>query len=356
MPAKRKFVVFLLVFALLAISPRQSQAQAALLMEEPYGFYGALNPTGHAAIYFQRVCAETPLQLRRCQAGEQGAVISRYQGISRYDWIAIPVIPYLYSVENISKVPALVDHAAVRRIRAHYHEAHLLSLGEDLPAGTFLHGGWAELVGASYDRRIYAFRFETSEKQDDAFIALMNDSQNRSHFQLLFSNCSDFTRFVLNVYFPGAFRRGVFPDAGLTTPKQLTHKLERYAQEHPETQLKVFEIAQIPGYRRHSRSNKSVAESLSTTPYALPLAVMNPYLAGGLAVDYLARGRYRLVPKHPEVLGPESLSALAVPSLFAQSPVSAGLQASSAGLGGSVETPAVQTVNSGLREIKAVHE
>jgi hypothetical protein len=356
MRGKLKVVPFFLVFAFLAISPAPSHAQAALLMEEPYGIYGALNPTGHAAIYFQRVCAETPLQLRRCQAGEQGAVISRYQGISRYDWVAIPLIPYLYSVENISDAPVHVNHATVKRIRARYHEAHLLSLGKDLPAGTFLHGGWTELVGASYDRRIYAFRFETSEKQDDAFIARMNNGQNRSHFQLLFSNCSDFARFMLNVYFPGAFRRGVFPDAGLSTPKQLASKLERYAQQHPETQLKVFEIAQIPGFRHHSRSNKSIAESLSTTAYALPLAVMSPYLAGGLAVDYLARGRYRLVPKHPEVLGPQNLPALTVPSLFTQYPVSVGLQAPSADLGGFMETPAAQTANSGLKEIKVMHE
>ena len=86
-----------------------SHAQAALLMEEPYGFFGALNPTGHTAVYFERICAETPVQLRRCHEGEMGAVIARYQGMSGYDWVAIPLIPYLYSVENASEVPARVD-------------------------------------------------------------------------------------------------------------------------------------------------------------------------------------------------------------------------------------------------------
>ena len=70
-------------------------AQAALLMEEPYGFFGIVNPTGHTAIYFDRICAETPVKLRRCQPGEMGAVVSRYQGIDDYDWIAIPLVPYL---------------------------------------------------------------------------------------------------------------------------------------------------------------------------------------------------------------------------------------------------------------------
>ena len=35
--------------------------------------------------------------------------------------------------------------------------------------------------------------------------------------------------------------------------------------------------------------------------------MINPYLAGGLFVDYLVRGRYHLIPKHPEILGPDNL-------------------------------------------------
>src|ERR1017187_10047167 len=98
------------IFIVLAIlsSPR-SHSQAALLMEEPYGFFGTLNPTGHIAIYFGNICAETPVELRRCQPGELGAVIARYQGIRGYDWVAIPLIPYLYSVEDPSDVPDKVD-------------------------------------------------------------------------------------------------------------------------------------------------------------------------------------------------------------------------------------------------------
>ena len=280
----------LIALAVLAFYPAPSRAQAALLMEEPYGFFGAVNPTGHNAIYFQRICAATPVKLRRCEAGELGAVIARYKGIDGYDWVAIPLVPYLYSVEDASQIPVRVDRAAVHRLRNRYREAHLLGLGKDLQAGSFMSDGWMQLVGLSYERRIYAFRFETSAEQDDAFIAYMNDRKNRSHFSLLFSNCSDFARFTLNFYFPGTFKRNIFPDAGMTTPKQLAYKLERYAAQHPETHLAIFEISQVPGYRRPSRRNKSIAESLSTTGYAVPIAVLNPYLAGGLFADYLARG------------------------------------------------------------------
>jgi hypothetical protein len=346
----------LMALVVLAFCPAPSRAQAALLMEEPYGFFGSVNPTGHNAIYFERVCAETPVKLRRCEAGELGAVIARYKGIAGYDWVAIPLVPYLYSVEDASQVPARVDRAAVHRLRDHYREAHLLSLGDNLPPGSFISGGWTQLVGVSYERRIYAFRFETSAEQDDDFIAYLNDRRNRSHFNLLFSNCSDFARFTLNFYFPGTFKRDIFPDAGMTTPKQLAYKLERYAAQHPETHLTIFEVPQIPGYRRLSHRNKSIAESLSTTSYAIPIAVLNPYLAGGLFADYLARGRHHLIPQHPLMLAPDNLLALTAPVEAVQNPDSAGAQVPSAAVGDSAETNATATTNSGLTENQAAHE
>src|SRR6185503_19024634 len=111
---------FFISLTLLALSCAQSQAQAALLLEEPYGFFGTINPTGHSAIYFSRMCAETPTKLRRCGAGESGTVIARYQGIGRYDWIAIPLIPYLYSEEAGAQVPDRVRREQVDLMRDRY--------------------------------------------------------------------------------------------------------------------------------------------------------------------------------------------------------------------------------------------
>ena len=211
-------------------------------------------------------------------------------------------------------------------------------------------------MGASYERRIYAFRFETTEKQDDEFIALMNDSPNRSHFHLFYNNCSDFARVLLDFYFPGTFKRSIFPDAGMTTPNQLTYKLEKYARNHPETQLTIFEIPQIPGSRRHSRSTKGIAESFSTTGYAIPITLVNPYLTAGLFADYLVRGRHHLIPKHPQMLAPDNLFALTVTGRSSENPVSAGAQAPSAAAGGSEETKTTAASNSGLTENKVAHE
>ena len=59
----------LLFFILGAIA--QAHAGAALLLEEPFGKFGYMNPTGHAAIYLTRVCAASLTRLRRCETGKR---------------------------------------------------------------------------------------------------------------------------------------------------------------------------------------------------------------------------------------------------------------------------------------------
>ena len=324
MRAKCAVEFFLMAVAFLSPVCPDAHAQAAMLMEEPFGLFGFLNPTGHDAVYFERICAETPVKLRRCAPGELGAVITRYQGIAGYDWIAMPLLPYLYSIESASEVPAHANHETVNGLRDKYHEARLLSLGKDVPRGGDVKRGWSQFVGVSYERRIYAFRFATTEGQDDALIAQMNAAANRSRFNLLYRNCADFTGGMLSFYFPGTFKRSILPDAGITTPRQISYKLLRYARKHPETQLALFDIPQVPGYRRHSRRNKSIALSFITNGLVVPLAFLNPYIAGGIAVDYLIWGRYPLPLKEAQVLTPEHMGPLTFSAGSGESPHRAG--------------------------------
>jgi hypothetical protein len=288
----------------------QLKAQAALLLEQPYGAFGALNPTGHAAIYLARICAETPTTLRRCRPGEPGSVISRYKGIGHHDWLVIPLIPYLYSVESAGDVPLSANRTQVEALRNLYYERHFMMLDFAGSRCGCFYGGGTELVGSSYERRIYAFRFNTTEEQDDNLIALMNSRQNESHFNLLYQNCADFTRLILNYYLRGTFKRSIFPDAGVTTPKQIASRLNRYARAHPELDLRVIEIPQIPGYRAQSRGNDGIAESIVKNGYAIPVYLLNPYAAGGILVDYLARGRSHIIPRNPQLADAAHLSAL----------------------------------------------
>ena len=310
-PAARLFI--LATFASFIAAAQGLSAQAALLLEQPYGVFGTLNPTGHAAIYLERVCADTPVRLRLCRPDEHGAVISRYKGLDGYDWVAIPLIPYLYSVDSPDEVPHQVNQETVNRLREHYKEARLGDWGRDLPKGSFFYGGWTELVGTAYDRRTYAFRFETTPEQDEKLIARFNTLPNHSHFNILFNNCADFDRMILKEYFPGKFNRTIFPDAGITTPKRLAYGLVQYGRKHPEVQLTVLEIPQVPGYRHVSRADRGVTESIVTNGYVIPIVILNPYVAGGLFADYLARGRYHLIPKNPPTADAWSLDVLLQP-------------------------------------------
>jgi hypothetical protein len=347
-------ISLLFLLTLVALASVHCRAQAALLMEEPYGLYGIINPTGHNAIYLKNVCAETPLKLRHCHAGELGVVISRYEGVDGYDWVAIPLVPYLYAVESIADLPEHVDHDTVVALRNQYRQQHFEPIGLDQAGKTLVRDGWTQLIGGSYERRMYAFRFDTTTDQDNALIAQLNDDRNRSHFHMLFRNCADFARVLLDIYFPHAFHRSIFPDAGVTTPKQLAYKLEHYAKKHPEIHLTVLEIPQIPGYRMHSHSTKDIAESFSTTEYAIPLTLLNPYLAGGIFVDYFVRGRYHLVPKNPPVVDPDNLAALTGPVAPGENSAGAGMQANGAASMRAVK--AAMGADSGLKESKAAHE
>ncbi len=142
------------------------------------------------------------------------------------------------------------------------------------------------------------------------FIAWMNAGANRSHFNILFGNCSDFANQVLNFYFPHTFRRHIIPDAGIVTPRQVAYELVRYARKHPELDLTLFEIPQVPGYRRPSRPAKSIAESLTVSGYVLPIAILSPIVAAGVVADSLTWGRYPLPLKQAQVVEPTQMAPL----------------------------------------------
>jgi hypothetical protein len=291
---RRNLTTVLLTALLAALCSTPAHAgKIALLLEEPYGQFGSMNPTGHAAIYLSDVCAETPVRLRRCEPGEHGVVLSRYHKIDGYDWIAMPLLPYLYAVNQPDDIPATADRALETRLRDEYRHAYLMRYVPDDPRDELLTGDWIQLVGESYDRKIYGFSLETRREQDDALIAEFNDSKNRSHFNLFFNNCANFAEKVLNFYFPHAIHRNFIADAGLMTPKQTAHSLEKYARRHPDLEYTTFVIQQVPGTIHPSTPVHGVLESLvETKKYAVPLACLHPFVAGSLLAVYFGDGRF----------------------------------------------------------------
>jgi hypothetical protein len=306
-PRGLRLVYAAALLLLLLARATSANASVALLMEEPYGNLGAFDPTGHSAVYLSHICAASPTELRVCQPGEYGVVISRYHKIGKYDWIAIPLIPYLYAVENASDVPDTVNQDQAFNLRDAYRRKYLESLAPDDRQGGPPKGNWTQLVGSAYDRTIHGFQVTSTAEEDERFIAIFNDRRNVGHFNALFHNCADFSRVVLNIYLPGAIHRSVVADLGLTTPKQVAKALVKYGRKHPEAEMSAFVIPQVQGSIKRSHSVDGVTESLvKSKKYLVPMVVLTPAIAGGVVVAYLARGRMEL-PKDAAVFNVDDL-------------------------------------------------
>ena len=298
-PMRRVFSTFLVFGVLILSCASRAGASATLLLEEPYGRMGFFTATGHAAVYLSGVCAETPVVLRRCAPGETGVVLSRYDGVGGYDWIAIQLIPYLYAVERPEDVPLFADAKMALFLRDRYRRNHLENIAPDVKDGKTPGGNWYELVGSAYDRTIYGFEIETTPEQDDALIRKLNSSPNESHFHLVSNNCADFAKGVINFYYPRSLHRSLVADVGMTTPKQMAKMLIKFSDHHPELQFSRLIIAQVPGSMPRSSTVHGVVESFFTSKkYIVPSAVVSPIFAGCVAAVYVGTGAGRFQPAH----------------------------------------------------------
>jgi len=284
--------ILFLPFLFAAFAP-QARADAVVLLEEPYSYDGAFAGAGHTAVYLTRVCAASPLRLRRCNPDERGVVISRYTPIGGYDWIAIPLVPYLYAVEKPDDIPLYADPKLVAFLRDQYRRANLEDIAPDAPGGEPPKGDWAQLIGSSYDRTNYGFQIETTEKQDDALIEWLNSRANRAAYHVLSRNCADFVRDVLNFYYPKSMPRGSLPDLWVSTPKHDAKALVRYSHHHQDLEFTHFVIPQVPGSMKRSKPVRGVLESLvRAKKYAVAFALFHPIVAAGVESVYLVGDRF----------------------------------------------------------------
>lgn len=327
---RRKFAKVFCASILFLMVCIRAHADAALLLEEPFGHFGGMNPTGHAAVYLSRVCAASPPELRMCDPGERGVVISRYHRIGGYDWLAIPLIPYLYAVDDLSDVPSTIDAKQEMELRNHYRMQYLMDLAPDDATREIPGGEWIQLVGSSYDRKIYGYQIETSEEQDRRLIDALNERSNNDRFNLFFNNCANFAQQILNFYYPHSIHRNYIADVGLMTPKQAAKSMVAYSKRHPDLKFTAFVIPQVRGTIHRSDSVDGVLESLvKTKKYALPLVALHPVVTGGLVVAYLGDGRFH-PDKNAQVFGP-------VRELDVTSPAKAAVATTSNSTGSSVE-------------------
>lgn len=295
-----------------------AQASLTVLVGEPFGNWGTIMPVGHVSLYLDRVCADGPVKLRMCLPGEpQGAVIARLDKIGKLDWIGSPVLDFLYGTDQLDQVLSYTTPETVDALRQKYRREHLAAY---FPEGTEKikqNREWWETVGVLYSRKVYAYQLDTTREQDEQFVALMNAESNRHAYRLHKMNCADFVANAVNFFYPGAVRSNHAADFALMTPKQVARSVWSYGEQHPEANLKVYEMPQVPGTLRRSRPVRGSAEMvLKTKRYLATLLVVQPELAVTCWILYLHRGRWSMDQGGPEE-GPLAFVRQIEPATFA---------------------------------------
>jgi hypothetical protein len=256
--------------------------------------------TGHSAIYFSRICPESPVKLRLCRPGESGSVMSNYTTLGEdqpFEWNIVPLPVYLYGVEDLADRPLFGTWKIKRALEERYREKFLAGYCESQSCRTSGKAEWREMVGAALERSMYLFVVSTTVEQDEALIAEFNSSPNENHFNGVTRNCATFSRRVLNTYFPGASRADYLNDFGMTTPKAVARSFAHYGEKHSQTQFYVLHFAQLPGTIKRSSECRNATEQLYHSKKLLvPMLIFADHELPFVAASYLLTGRFN--PEH----------------------------------------------------------
>jgi len=281
---------------IVVLSSGVARADVSFFLLEAVGVAGESTGSGHAAIYLSNICADGPVQLRLCQPGEKGVVISNYPGFAEnapYEWLAVPVLPYLYGVENERDIPLYANGKIRNFLREAYRQKHLRSVIADSADGTMPKGGWKTMLTMAFNRDIYSFNVKTTPEEDAKFLKEFTSLPNEDRFNSFNRNCADFIRHVINRYFPDAARRNVINDFGITTPKAIARSFSGFATDRPELLFSITKYSQVAGPIWRSYDNRNFSETAFTSKkYVIPTLLFEPPLLGIFAGAYLVSGRF----------------------------------------------------------------
>jgi hypothetical protein len=153
------------------------------------------------------------------------------------------------------------------------------------------------MVGATLIRSVYIFVVNTTVEQDLDLIAEFNALPNRNHFNGVTRNCADFTKRIINTYFPHATHPDYINDFGMTSPKAIARSFTHYADRHPDTRFRVFHFAQLPGTIKRSSECRAGTEQLYHSKKLLvPMLIFADHELPIVAASYVLTGRFN--PEH----------------------------------------------------------
>jgi len=302
----RTFAVPLALFLFHAVAPRARADVGVVLNESLNEDFDRISSTGHSAIYFSRICPESPVKLRLCRPGELGSIMSNYVNIgedSSYEWNIVPLNIYLYGVEDPRNRPLFASYKIKHLLEERYRQNYLSDYCTTESCLTSSKSEWREMVGATMIRGVYIFAVHTTVDEDLRVIAEFNNSVNKNHFNGVTRNCADFTKHIINTYFPHAAKVDYLNDFGMTSPKAVARTFTHYGLHHPESHFRVMHFAQVPGITKRSRTVRSGTEQLfHSGKLLLPMALISYYTVPVVTVSYFTTARFNVqkeFARHP---------------------------------------------------------
>lgn len=309
-----RFALTLALLLAFVACPRASGDVGVVLNESLDTSVARITGSGHTAVYLSRFCAETPVRLRLCRAGELGSVISNYTSLGEdqpFEWNIVPLSMYLYGVEDPRDRPLFGSFKIKHVLEERYRAKYLADYCQSQSCTTSYKAEWREMVAATMVRSVYIFVVDTTLEQDLALIAEFNSLPNKNHFNGVTRNCADFTRRVINTYFPRATHPDYLNDFGMTSPKAIARSFTRFAERHPEERLRVLHFAQLPGTIKRSSECRAGTEQLYHSKKLLvPMLIFADYGVPVVAASYLLTGRFN--PEHEFEEHPAAASTLSV--------------------------------------------
>jgi hypothetical protein len=300
LPLMSAALLFLLVLAGL-LTPAARADAGVVLNESLDTSVARITGSGHSAVYLSRICPDnSPVKMRLCRPGEQGSIVSNYTTLGEdqpYEWNIVPLSVYLYGVEDPNDRPLASSKAIKAVLEERYREKYLAAIctGDRCRSGKG--SEWREMVGATLERSLYMFVVTTTVEQDEALIAEFNSAPNVNHFNGMTRNCADFTRRVMDVYYPGAVKPDYLNDFFMTTPKAVARSLTHYAEKHPDSEFRVLHFTQVPGTIKRSSECRSGTEQLyHSKKLVIPLAVFAWQGVPAVTASYLITGHFN--PEH----------------------------------------------------------
>lgn len=297
----RRWITIAAVLWICACCATRVRADVGIVLNESLDTSVArITGSGHSAVYLSRICPEGPVKLRLCGPHEQGSVMSNYTTLGEdepFEWNIVPLSVFVYGVADPRNRPLFASWNIKGALETSYRETVLQGYCESHKCQTSGSAEWREMVGATSERTLYILVVSTTVEQDKALIEKFNGAPNVNHFNGFRRNCADFTKDVLNTYFPHSAHRNAINDFGMTSPKGVARSFAGYAHGQPEADYHVMHFAQLPGTTKRSTECREGTEQLYHSKKLLvPMAFFAWHELPIAVGSYVLTGRFN--PEH----------------------------------------------------------